>query len=146
MAALQGRVANRAVLQTDPKQLAIDSTAKDVAAILHPLLVETLHPRTFTGNIAISLHFQDGNVSHIKVLDSDELEPGSAREPNKSTGEAEVANVLESAIRDLRLKLASISSGYFGVVTLTIEIEWGICILVTWARERVHRRNSARCP
>jgi hypothetical protein len=124
----------------------IDKTAIDVAAILHPLLVESLYPRTFTGNIALSVHFQDGNVCHIKALDSDEQEPGKLVSTFVSSkdaadgGAGQVGNVLESAIRDLRVKMGTIAPGFFGVVCLTIEIEAGICSRVIWARERVHRK------
>lgn len=136
MAGLQGRVNT-----TAQKPQPFESVAQDVAKILYPMLVESLYPRTFTGTIGLSIHFQDGAVCHIKQLDNDQTVPGSRPMATKEGAKDwDLDHVLQSAIRDLRVKLDTITPGYFGVVTLTMEIEAGICTLISWGRERVHRK------
>lgn len=111
-----------------------DGICRDVSNVLRPILLESLHPRTFTGKIGLSIHFQAGSVRHIKALDGEEQTVGVQR-PGL-TEPAGGDNVLESALADLRGKLPAMLAGASGSLTLTIEVEVGICRKVVWDRER----------
>lgn len=133
---------------------AIDGIVRDVAAILYPLLAENLFPQLFTGEIALSVHLDDGHVRHIKAIDSCKRQPGW-REPASgvaagggaagvaggAAANSDVDHVLHSALLDLRGKLSTVSAGFFGAITLTIQVERGICKMITLERERFHRQT-----
>lgn len=152
MAGLQGRVGIRTAEKPVANSISTTDLVKEVASILHPMLVMSLHPQTFTGDLGVSIHVQDGSVCHVKEFSNSKLKPGDTppreleRLPQKlaASGEKLTDNVLESATRDLRLQLTTIAAGYFGVIVLTLEIDRGVCTLVTCGRERVHRRNPSR--
>ncbi len=137
MAALQGRVGMRVAAVPVG-----ESVCRDVGAMLQPMLLETLHPQTFSGTIGLSIHFKDGVLCHIRQLDNEDIAPGAQKKASGQTASQDVSSVLNSAIVDLREKLQPIKPGYFGIVTLTIELEAGICRKVNWDRERIHQRNE----
>lgn len=140
MTALQGRVNRLGTLTADPAQLAIDSVCRDVSHVLRPLLVESLHPRTFTGKVGLSINFQAGSVRHIKTLDGEEQTPGVQRPPASEPAGGD--NVLESVLADLRGKLPAMLAGASGSLTLTIEVAVGYCRKVTWDRERFFKNGA----
>lgn len=123
---------------------AFDGIARDVAMILRPILAESLYPQKFTGDVSLAVHFDDGNVRHIRAIDLGKKKPGEIPaaavvvETNKSP---DIDYVLNSAIADLRNKISTIAAGFFGAVTLTIQIEYGICTLITLGSERFIRQT-----
>lgn len=117
--------------------------ARDVGGILRQMLLATLHPQRFTGEIGLAIHFKDGVLCHIRQTDIDSILPGTKEnKPAQAESADDVDRILASAIDDLRQKLQPISAGYFGVVTLTIELNAGICRKVNWSRDRIFQPHE----
>jgi len=157
MGGLQGHVQRRAMnagfsasgagsresSSSPPRGIDLDGTAKHAAGLLYPLLLESLHPQQFSGDLGLSIHIQEGRIYHIREFITSKEQPGVVRgglQGSQQTPPDDLGgNVLESAIASLRGQLSPISSDYFGVITLTIEVRHGICRMVQCGRERVYK-------
>jgi hypothetical protein len=138
MAALQGRVGIRSGMGPAREEI-----VRDVSTILRPMLVASLFPCQFSGTLCLSIHFKDGIVCHIRQTDIDQITPGAKQDkPRAACDSKDIDSVLQSAMVDLRAKLTTIARGYFGIVTLTIDLDAGICRKVSWQQERIYRRNE----
>lgn len=126
-----------------PRGIDLDGTAKHAAGLLYPLLLESLHPQQFSGDLGLSIHIQEGRIYHIREFITSKEQPGVVKSQNSPPDDLG-GNVLESAIASLRGQLSPIGADYFGIITLTIEVRQGICRMVQCGRERVYKSTLQR--